>query len=140
MAMDGISIYGVLSELNKIITGDRIDKIHQPYKDEVVLSLRGKTGSRKLLLSANPSHPRIHITSIQKENPMTPPMFTMILRKYISGGRILDISQPDFERIVYIDIESSNEMGDLSTVRLALEVMGKYSNLILIRKKSSKLL
>ncbi|MBQ2679125.1 MAG: NFACT family protein [Firmicutes bacterium] len=135
MSMDGISIYGVLCELKKNIIGERIDKIHQPYRDEVVLSLRGKNGAQKLLLSANPSHPRIHITSIQKENPMTPPMFTMILRKYISGGRITGISQPDFERIVFIDIESSNEMGDLSEKRLILEIMGKHSNIILCDDK-----
>ncbi len=131
MALDGITLYAELSELRGRLIGSRIDKIYQPLRDEITLGLRGNGENLKLLLSANPSHPRIHITEKTRENPLTAPMFTMILRKHIAGGRIAGIIQPDFERIVFLDIEAMNEMGDLVNRRLVLEIMGKHSNIIL---------
>ncbi len=131
MALDGAVISALCSELSEKLTGGRIDKIHQPEKDELIVSVRCFGGAYKLLICANPSFPRIHITNIQKENPDKPPMFCMLLRKHISGGKILSVSQEGFERIVKITIESYDEMGYLSEKYLIIEIMGKHSNIIL---------
>lgn len=134
MALDGIAISALCHELNNKLTGTRIDKIHQPEKDELVISLRGYGCAYKLLICANPSYPRIHITNTQKENPEKPPMFCMLLRKHISGGKILYVKQVDFERIIKIGIESYDELGYLSEKTLIVEIMGKHSNIILTDK------
>ena len=89
MALDGLAISALCHELNEKLSGGRIDKIHQPERDELVISVRCYSGGYKLLLCANPSFPRLHITNSQKENPEKPPMFCMLLRKHISGGKIL---------------------------------------------------
>lgn len=130
MAFDGIAVANIVFELKNSLIGGRVDKIYQPHKDEIIMSVRNN-GTSKLLLSANPSHPRLHITKIQKENPMTAPMFCMVLRKHIAGSRITNISQEGLERIVYIDVEAMNEMGDMVLRRLIIEIMGKHSNIIL---------
>ena len=131
MALDGAVISALCKELSQKLTGGRIDKIHQPEKDELIISVRCYGGAYKLLICANPSFPRIHISNVQKENPAKPPMFCMLLRKHISGGKILSISQEGFERIVKIAIESYDEMGYLSQKFLIVEIMGKHSNIIL---------
>lgn len=131
MALDGITTFAIVSELKAALLGGRIDKIHQPLADEIRMSVRGNGAPKKLLLSANSGHPRIHLTESSRENPMTAPLFCMVLRKYIAGGKIVDILQPDFERIVILKIESANEMGDITQKSLILEIMGKHSNLIL---------
>ncbi|MCI1999080.1 MAG: NFACT family protein [Clostridia bacterium] len=131
MALDGITVSNIVSELKKIIVGGHTDKIYQPLKDEIILSVRSKGKALKIILSANPSHPRIHITNIQRDNPITAPMFCMVLRKYLSGSKITDIRQPGLERIVIVDLESLNELGDMSVKHLIIEIMGKYSNIIL---------
>lgn len=132
MAYDGIAVSNIVYELKSKFTGGRIDKIYQPGNDEIIFSVRSvKEGNFRVLLSANSMHPRIHITQIKKENPISAPMFCMVLRKHIAGGRILNIYQPDFERIIIIEVESMNEMGDLGIKRIITEFMGKYSNIIL---------
>lgn len=131
MALDGITTAAIAEELKTNLIGGRIDKIHQPMADEIRFTIRGIGVIRKILVSANSSNPRIHITETAKENPMTAPLFCMVLRKYLAGGRIIDICQPDFERIIIIKVESANEMGDLTVKNLILEIMGKHSNLIL---------
>lgn len=132
MAYDGIAVSNIVYELKEKFTGGRIDKIYQPRNDEIIFSVRSvKEGNFKVLLSANSMNPRIHITDIKKENPVSAPMFCMVLRKHIAGGRILDIRQPDFERMIVIDVESMNEMGDLGVKHIITEFMGKYSNIIL---------
>ncbi|WP_304508987.1 Rqc2 family fibronectin-binding protein [Anaerotignum sp.] len=131
MALDGITTAAIVQELKTNLIGGRIDKIHQPMADEIRFTVRGIGVVRKILVSANSSTPRIHITETAKENPMTAPLFCMVLRKYLAGGRIIDICQPDFERIIIIKVESANEMGDLTVKNLILEIMGKHSNLIL---------
>lgn len=132
VAYDGIAVSNIVYELKEKFTGGRIDKIYQPRNDEIIFSVRSvKEGNFKVLISANSMHPRIHITDIKKENPVSAPMFCMVLRKHIAGGRILDIHQPSFERIIVIDIESMNEMGDLGVKHIITEFMGKYSNIIL---------
>ena len=134
MALDGIVISALANETAKKIVGGRIDKIHQPEKDELIISVRTFDGAVKLLLCANPSFPRFHITNIQKENPDKPPMFCMLLRKHIQGGKILSVKQDGFERIVRFTIESYDEMGFLSEKYLTIEIMGKHSNIILTDK------
>lgn len=131
MALDGITTFAIVSELRTALIGGRIDKIHQPLADEIRISIRGSGSPKKLLLSANSGHPRIHLTENTRENPMTAPLFCMVLRKYIAGGKIVDIIQPNFERIIILKIESANEMGDITQKSLILEIMGKHSNLIL---------
>ncbi len=132
MALDGITIANMVYELKEALLGGRIDKIHQPLADEIVFSVRGGVGKNfKVLASANSNHPRMHLTQYGKDNPMTPPLFCMVLRKHIAGGKIVDIYQPDFERILVMDIESANELGDITKKHFILEIMGKHSNLIL---------
>ena len=132
MAFDGLTICAVVNELAANILGGRIDKVSQPEPDEIVLAIRGNGDNHKLRLSANASFPRLHLTTVQKENPLTAPMFCMLLRKHLQGGRLAAITQPDFERIVHFHIESKNEMGDPVEKLLVIEIMGKYSNIILV--------
>ena len=132
MALDGITTSAIVSELKAALLGGRIDKIHQPLADEIRMSIRGLgSGAKKIIISANSAHPRIHLTEISRENPMTAPLYSMDMRKQIAGGKIIDIVQPNFERIIILRIESANEMGDITTKNLILEIMGKHSNLIL---------
>ncbi|MGE4213325.1 MAG: NFACT family protein [Anaerotignaceae bacterium] len=132
MALDGITVRSIVCELTDKLLGGRIDKIYQPQKDEIIISVRSIGSNFKLLMSANPSHPRIQLTSISKDNPMTPPMFCMVLRKHIAGSKITNIYQPDFERVVVLEMDSLNEMGDVTTKKLIIEIMGKHSNIILV--------
>ncbi len=132
MPLDALCLSGLVSELKTAIVGGKIDKIHQPGRDEVILALRAPVGNVKLLLSANPSHPRAQLTQISRENPDVPPMFCMLLRKHLTGGRILDVTQPPLERAVDIRLETLDELGDRTERRLVLECMGRHSNLILL--------
>ena len=131
MALDGTVTAAIVSELTKELAGGRIDKIYQPQKDEILLTVRKERETKRVLLSANPSHPRIHITWQQKENPISAPMFCMVLRKHIGGGKIVSLLQPNFERIIMMEIQASNEMGDMGIKKLIIEIMGKHSNIIL---------
>ncbi len=131
MPFDGAFISSVVNELCNTILGARIEKVLQPDRDEVVLQLHTLSGSAKLLLSASPSDPRIHLTEVARKNPEVPPTFCMLLRKYITGGRIIDVRQPDFDRIVEIVIQTKNDLQDITEKILIIEMMGKYSNIIL---------
>ncbi len=131
MALDGITVSNIVCELQKKLLGGRIDKVYQPLNDEIIFSVRSLGKNLKVLATANSSHPRIHITQIQKDNPAQAPMFCMVLRKHIAGGKIVSIEQPNFERIINIKIEGLNEMGDMGTKTLIIEIMGKHSNIIL---------
>jgi len=131
MAFDTICVNKIVDELSQSLTGGRIDKIHQPEKDEILLIVRTFGGNYKLVLSASANNPRVHFTDSTKENPKTPPMFCMLLRKHLSGGKIIKISQPDYERIIEIDIEAYNELGDLTVKHLICEITGRNSNIIL---------
>ncbi len=139
MALDGITISSITAELHQKLIGGRIDKIYQPLSDEIIFTVRSTGENYKILVSANSSHPRMHITQIQKENPMTPPMFCMVMRKYIAGGKITKIYQPDFERIIILEVESMNELGDITAKKLILEMMGKHSNFI-VTDENNKIL
>ncbi len=131
MALDGVAINALSKELNKKLSGGRIDKIHQPEQGEIIMHIRCAGENLRLLLCANPSFPRVHLTSSSKESPTSPPMFCMLLRKHLGGGKILSVYQKEFERIIYFDIESNDEMGFKSVKHLIIEIMGKHSNIIL---------
>ena len=132
MPLDALCLSGVVHELQNALSGAKIDKIYQPGRDEVVLALRAPAGNVKLLLSANPSHPRAHLTQISRGNPDKPPMFCMLLRKHLSGARLLELLQPPMERVVDLRLEALDELGDRVERRLVLEAMGRHSNLILL--------
>ena len=132
MPLDAITMTAVARELRAALIGGKVDKIYQPTRDEVVLHMRAGGGNVKLLLSANPAHPRAQLTDIPRENPETPPMFCMLLRKYFVGGRILDISQPPMERLLEFRFETLNDLGDRVERRLVLECIGRKSNIIML--------
>ena len=132
MSFDGITIRAIVAELEQTLADGRIDKIAQPERDEVVLTVRSSRVSHRLLISCNASYPRLHLTEGSKESPFVAPMFCMMLRKHIMGGRIRKINQPEMERVVEIYIEAFNEIGDLCEKVLILEVMGRHSNIILV--------
>lgn len=131
MPLDALYLSSVVEELNEKLLGAKIDKIYQPSRDEVLISMRTREGNFRLLLSANPSHPRVHITSASYENPATPPMFCMLLRKHLAGGRFLEITQPPMERVIDFSLQCTDEFGDEVTKHLIIEIMGRNSNLIL---------
>lgn len=131
MATDGAFLHCVLNELTSKLSDARMDKIYQPSKDEVVISFRSKGENLKLLICANASGARIHLTNEVFENPAVPPMFCMLLRKHL-GGRLINIRQDGLERILSLDFECTNEMGDLVVMTLVCEIMGRHSNIILI--------
>lgn len=132
MPLDALCLSGVVAELKPILTGAKIDKVHQPGRDEVVLALRLGRGNGRLLLSASPNHPRLQMTELSRENPDAPPMFCMLLRKHLMGGRILSVEQPHLERIVELRLEVLDELGDRKERRLVLEAMGRRANLVLV--------
>ena len=131
MALDGAFLYTVRNELLPLI-GGRVEKIHQPSREEVIISIRTKNGSKKLYISANAGSARVHITENTVDNPQTPPMFCMLLRKRLGSGKLIDIRQDGLERILFLDFECVNELGDIVTVTLAVEIMGRCSNLIIV--------
>lgn len=131
MAFDGITISALISEIKDKITGGRIDKIYQPEGDEIILGIRSFGKAYKLLLTANPSNPKFHFTKENRDNPLNPPLFCMVMRKHLQSGKIIAVDQPNFDRIVNIYVESMNEMGDYSVKKLILEIMGRHSNIIL---------
>ncbi|HWS42427.1 MAG TPA: NFACT RNA binding domain-containing protein [Pseudoflavonifractor sp.] len=132
MALDAICLSAVVEELRRTLVGGKIDKIYQPGRDEVILAARGAGKNVKLLLSANPSHPRLHLTEAVRENPAEPPMFCMLLRKHLTGARILELEQPSLERVVVFVLECLDELGDRVERKLVLEAMGRRANLILL--------
>ena len=113
MPFDAVVARSVVKELKEMLVGGRVDKIYQPFHDEIILNIRSRGKNSKLLLTTNPSSPRINITKFSKENPINAPLFCMVLRKHLVGGRIIDISVDEFERIIQLEIESLTELGDL---------------------------
>ncbi|UFH63475.1 NFACT family protein [Clostridium cadaveris] len=137
MAYDGIFLYSVIEELKETIVNSKIDKINQPEKDEIILTFRG---NRKLLLTASSSYPRIHMTAFSKPNPNKAPSFCMLLRKYLIGARLLEIEQVSTDRIVKLKFESTDELGFNSIYYLICEIMGRHSNISLVRARDNKLM
>ena len=132
MALDGVFLRHIKKELEENLLNSKVDKIYQPSKDEIILSMRSREGVKKLLISARANSPRINITSFSPENPKVPPMLCMLLRKRLSGARLRAIRQPELERLLLLDFEGTNELGDTVMMSLAVEIMGQYSNIIFI--------
>lgn len=130
MAFDGITIAAMVQELNKNLTGGRINKIAQPENDELLITGKGMNGQKRLLLSASASLPLLYFTSKNRISPLTAPNFCMLLRKHVGSARIMDIRQPEMERVVEFELEHLNELGDVCHKVLIMELMGKHSNLI----------
>jgi predicted ribosome quality control (RQC) complex YloA/Tae2 family protein len=139
MAFDGIYLYSLIQELKSSMINLKIDKINQPEKDEILLTLRGKE-QKKLLISASSNYPRIHFTKQVKENPKQAPMFCMVMRKYLIGGKILDIYQKDTDRVLCMDVECRDELGFNSIYSLIIEIMGRHSNITLVRTRDNKVM
>ncbi|MFA5524840.1 MAG: NFACT RNA binding domain-containing protein [Tissierellales bacterium] len=140
MSFDGIVMKSLAFELTSLLKNGRIEKIYQPENDEIILIARNNSRNYKLLISANSSNPRIYLTKDTKTNPMTPPMFCMLLRKHVQNGKILDIYQHSMDRVLSIDIQSLDELGVLSTKTLIVELMGKHSNIIFIDSNTNKII
>ncbi|MDD5863754.1 MAG: NFACT RNA binding domain-containing protein [Firmicutes bacterium] len=132
MPFDAVLLSGVVRELNEFLPGARIDKLQQPTRDTVLLSVRSRQGSRKLLVSASCNHPRIHFTGASYENPPQPPMFCMLLRKHLLGARLAEITQPPMERAATFTFDCTDEMGFPVQKRLVAELMGRTCNLYLL--------
>lgn len=136
MPFDGIVAKSIVDELTNGLAGGRVEKVFQPESDEIVLLVRAWNKSHRLVMSASPNYPRIHITEVVKENPASPPVFCMLLRKHLTGGRILSFEFNDYERIIGVVIEATNELGDISEKKLIIEIMGRYSNVILLNNEN----
>ncbi|MBB5323735.1 putative ribosome quality control (RQC) complex YloA/Tae2 family protein [Anoxybacillus tepidamans] len=140
MSFDGVFTYAMAKELKEALEGGRITKIYQPFPHELVLYIRSYGQNHKLLLSAHPSYARIHLTSEAYDNPAEPPMFCMLLRKHLEGSIIESIQQVDFDRIIVIETKGRNEIGDVSSKQLIIEIMGRHSNMILIDKETNTII
>ena len=130
MAFDGVTIANIVSELKDKLIGNRVYKIAQPEKDELLLTIKGSCGQIRMLMSADASLPLLYLTQRNKTSPMTAPNFCMLLRKHLQNARITDITQPGLERVVRLELEHLNELGDLCKKYLIVELMGKHSNII----------
>lgn len=130
MAFDGITIAGITKELNQTLLGGRIYKIAQPENDELLITIKNQGAQHRLFLSADASLPLVYLTGTNKPSPMTAPGFCMLLRKHLQNARIVGITQPGLERIINLELEHLNELGDICRKKLILEIMGKHSNII----------
>ena len=141
MALDGITLRSLVHEMKSKLVNGKIDKITQPEKDEIWLTIRNEKQNHKLLISANSSTPRIHfVNDAKKENPLTAPMFLMLLRKHIGNGTIKSVEQRSTERIVEISIDAYDELRVLKNKTLIIELMGKHSNIILVHTEDRKII
>ncbi|OIJ17774.1 hypothetical protein BKP45_19620 [Anaerobacillus alkalidiazotrophicus] len=140
MSFDGTIVHAVVKELNNTLLTGKITKIYQPYKTELVFTIRAKGSTKQLLISANPSFARLHLTNEKLDNPSEPPMFCMLLRKHLEGGIIEEIKQLDLERIITIKIRARNELGDITYKKLMVEIMGRHSNIVLLDEIDDKIL
>jgi predicted ribosome quality control (RQC) complex YloA/Tae2 family protein len=134
MAFDGVFLAGICHELQTDILGGKVDKIHQPDAATIILSIRHQGTNRQLLISAHPVFSRIHTIAEKRDNPSYPPLFCMVLRKHLSGGKIISIHQPGLERLCEIKFSCINELGDPEEKSLICEIMGKHSNVLLVNK------
>ncbi len=130
MAFDAGMLACTLSEIKRAALGARIEKVYQPERDEIVLQMRTFEGGRRLCINAGANNPRIGFTEVSRENPQNPPMLCMLLRKYLQGARLSEISQADFDRVAYLGFDTRDEMGFECRRYLIVELMGKYSNLM----------
>lgn len=132
MALDGAFLRHIKTEIEESVLQAKVDKVYQPSKEEIILVLRTRSGSFKLLLSARANSPRVHFTQWAPENPMTPPMLCMLLRKRLTSARFAAVRQPELERMLCLDFDTINELGDEVRLTLIIEIMGRHSNVILV--------
>lgn len=136
MPIDGVVVRNIVWELNDKLLGGRIDKVSQPETDEVILTIRNGRENYRLLLSSSPNYPRVHITNANKQNPINAPLFCMVLRKHLQGGRIVKIEQYNLDRIIKIYVECYDELGSLSNKIIFCEIMGRRSNIVLVNESN----
>lgn len=132
MALDGAFLRFIKTELEEKLVGLRVEKVFQPNRDELVVAFRGVSGAYKVLMSARANSPRVNITQYPPENPQTPPMFCMLLRKRLTGARLKEITQYQLERVIRFTFDATDELGDKIELSLIAEIMGKYSNVIFV--------
>ena len=125
MPLDGFTLHFLTKELRRDIVGCRVEKVHQPSKDELVMHLRDRNGAKKLFLSASANSPRVHLTSRAPENPAVPPMFCMLMRKHLMSAQITDVRQNGLDRVLAIDFSATNELGDKVALTLYAEIISK---------------
>lgn len=135
MPLDGVSSRCLAAELNQLLAGARVDRIYQPDRADILFVLRGDSKNHRLLVSANPSAPRLHLSDEDRENPGTPPMFCMLLRKHLLGARLTAVETPGYERIFIFHFSVIDELGDTVGKRLVAEIMGRHSNIILLNEE-----
>lgn len=140
MSFDGLFTHAMVTELQKKLLTGRITKINQPYQNELIVTVRANRKNWPLLLSADPTYPRIQITEIPYVNPAVPTNFAMMMRKYLQGATITAIEQPANDRVVRLTISTRNELGDAEQLVLIIEIMARHSNVILIEQKTNRIL
>ena len=136
MAFDGIVLKQVTSELESCLIGGKINKVYEPNNNEIILGIYSGGKNYALLCNISSNSYRLHLTTTSKPNPLNAPNFCMLLRKHLVGSRIKSISTPSLERIVKIELEAYNELNDLLTKTLVIELMGKHSNIILLNENN----
>ena len=137
MALDGIFLRHIKKEIEETALGARVNQVYQPNRDELVLVLRTYGGSKKLLLSSRANSPRVNFCVNTPENPAQPPMLCMLLRKRLGGGKLVGVRQLGCDRVLFLDFECVNELGDVEGLSVVCEIMGMYSNLIVINRDSN---
>lgn len=140
MSYDGMMLKSVLEELNSHLLSSRVDKIHLPTHHELFMSFRKTQVNETLLISVSSNHPRMYLTKNKLENPMHPPLFCMVLRKHLQGSKLIQVKQIGQDRIAEFVFEGYNELGDSVNLSLIVEIMGKYSNIILIDTDSRQII
>src|SRR6056297_2997136 len=140
MAVDGLSLYVITNELKEKLVNGRVQKSYQPKENQLIINIYNHKTNYKLLINSNAENYRLHLTDGSYDNPYQAPMFCMLLRKHLDGGKILDIKQPGLERIVEITVESRDDLGNIVKKSLIIELMGKYSNIILTHTKTKKII
>ena len=137
MALDGLTLHFIKEEIAAAAVGCRVEKVHQPSREELVLVLRGRNGAHKLLISARANSPKIHFTAFPPENPAKPPMLCMLLRKHLTSALLTNVRQEGLERVLFLDFDATNEIGEPVKFTLCTEIMAQYSNIILINEQGN---
>ncbi|BDZ30891.1 NFACT RNA binding domain-containing protein [Lactiplantibacillus sp. WILCCON 0030] len=140
MSFDGLFTHAMVTELQHNLVSGRISKIHQPYQNELIMTVRANGQNWPVLLSADPTYPRVQVTQIPYVNPAVPTNFAMMMRKYLQGAIITAIDQPANDRVVHFTITTRNELGDAETLTLIIEIMARHSNVILVDNQTGKIL
>jgi len=140
MPLDGLFLYGISRELNDIFKQGRIEKIYQPAREEIVLTISKPGAKHRLLLNAGAENARVHLTDATRPNPVSPPMFCMLLRKHLEGGRVIEFRQSGLDRVLDIRVDCRDELGQPVVKSLICEIMGRHSNIILVSRAGDLIL